>query len=67
MENNWLDNNVELLLLIVNWGVVAIQAFTIFVSGGGNWILFIIMLCAVAGQAISTVIHRRKMRKNSMN
>ncbi|MFQ7574605.1 MAG: hypothetical protein ACLRLD_04155 [Lachnospira sp.] len=34
MENNWLDNNVELLLLIVNWGVVAIQAFTIFVSGG---------------------------------
>lgn len=57
---------MELLLLIVNWVIVAIQAFTIFVSGG-NWILFIVMLCAVAGQAISTVIHRRKMRKDNKN
>lgn len=48
MENNWLDNNVELLLLIVNWVIVAIQAFTIFVSGGG--IGYFLSLCYVLWQ-----------------
>jgi hypothetical protein len=41
-----MKNNLELILLVGNWVVVAIQAFTIFLYGNSIG-LFIIMLLAL--------------------
>ena len=47
-----MKKNLELILLIFNWVVVAIQAFTIFLYGNSIG-LFIIMLLALIAQAFS--------------
>ena len=51
--------NLELILLIFNWVVVAIQAFTIF-SYGNSIGLFIIMLLALIVQVLGVYDNRNK-------
>ena len=41
-----MKTNLELILLVINWVIVAIQAFTIFLYGNSIG-LFIIMLLAL--------------------
>ena len=47
-----MKKNLELVLLIINWVIVAIQAFTIFLYGNSIG-LFIIMLLALIAQVFS--------------
>ena len=49
-----MKKNLELVLLIINWVIVAIQAFTIFLYGNSIG-LFIIMLLALIAQVFSAV------------
>ena len=51
--------NLELILLIFNWVVVAIQAFTIFLYGNSIG-LFIIMLLALIVQVLGVYDNRKK-------
>lgn len=46
-------------LLIINWVIVAIQAFTIFLYGNSIG-LFIIMLLALIAQVFSVYDNRKK-------
>lgn len=50
--------NLELVLLIINWVIVAIQAFTIFLYGNSIG-LFIIMLLALIAQVFSVYDNRK--------
>ena len=54
-----MKNNLELILLVGNWVVVAIQAFTIFLYGNSIG-LFIIMLLALIAQAFSVYDNKKK-------
>lgn len=54
-----MKNNLELILLVGNWVVVAIQAFTIFLYGNSMG-LFIIMLLALIAQVFSVYDNRKK-------
>ena len=54
-----MKTNLELILLIFNWGVVAIQAFTIFLYGNSIG-LFIIMLLALIVQVLGVYDNRKK-------
>ena len=54
-----MKNNLELILLIFNWVVVAIQAFTIFLYGNSIG-LFIIMLLALIVQVLGVYDNRKK-------
>ena len=54
-----MKNNLELILLVGNWGVVAIQAFTIFLYGNSIG-LFIIMLLALIVQVLGVYDNRKK-------
>lgn len=53
------EKNLELILLVGNWVVVAIQAFTIFLYGNSIG-LFIIMLLALIAQVFSVYDNRKK-------
>ncbi|MBD9038208.1 MAG: hypothetical protein EGR42_08680 [[Eubacterium] rectale] len=53
------EKNLELVLLIINWVIVAIQAFTIFLYGNSIG-LFIIMLLALIAQVFSVYDNRKK-------
>ena len=50
-----MKKNLELILLIINWVIVAIQAFTIFLYGNSIG-LFIIMLLALIAQVFSVYV-----------
>ena len=54
-----MKNNLELILLVGNWVVVAIQAFTIFLYGNSMG-LFIIMLLALIAQVSGVYDNRKK-------
>ena len=54
-----MKKNLELVLLIINWVIVAIQAFTIFLYGNSIG-LFIIMLLALIAQVFSVYDNRKK-------
>ena len=54
-----MKNNLELILLIINWVIVAIQAFTIFLYGN-SICLFIIMLLALIVQVLGVYDNRKK-------
>lgn len=54
-----MKNNLELILLVGNWVVVAIQAFTIFLYGNSIG-LFIIMLLALIVQVLGVYDNRKK-------
>lgn len=54
-----MKKNLELVLLIINWVIVAIQAFTIFLYGN-SIVLFIIMLLALIAQVFSVYDNRKK-------
>lgn len=54
-----MKKNLELILLIINWVIVAIQAFTIFLYGNSIR-LFIIMLLALIAQVFSVYDNRKK-------
>ena len=54
-----MKNNLELILLVCNWVVVAIQAFTIFLYGNSMG-LFIIMLLALIAQVFGVYDNRKK-------
>ena len=54
-----MKKNLELILLIINWVIVAIQAFTIFLYGNSIG-LFIIMLLALIAQAFSVYDNKKK-------
>ena len=53
-----MKKNLELILLIINWVIVAIQAFTIFLYGNSIG-LFIIMLLALIAQVFSVYDNRK--------
>lgn len=53
------EKNLELILLVGNWVVVAIQAFTIFLYGNSIG-LFIIMLLALIVQVLGVYDNRKK-------
>ena len=53
------EKNLELILLVCNWVVVAIQAFTIFLYGNSIG-LFIIMLLALIVQVLGVYDNRKK-------
>lgn len=55
-----MKKNLELILLIINWVIVAIQAFTIFLYGNSIG-LFIIMLLALIAQVFSVYDNRKKI------
>ena len=59
IRGNENEKNLELILLIINWVVVAIQAFTIFLYGNSIG-LFIIMLLALIAQVFSVYDNRKK-------
>ena len=59
MEKMKMKKNLELILLIINWVIVAIQAFTIFLYGNSIG-LFIIMLLALIAQVFSVYDNRKK-------
>ena len=52
-------NEESLILLVCNWVVVAIQAFTIFLYGNSIG-LFIIMLLALIVQVLGVYDNRKK-------
>ena len=54
-----MKTNLELILLIINWVIVAIQAFTIFLYGNSIG-LFIIMLLALIVQVFSVYDNKKK-------
>ena len=54
-----MKNNLELILLVGNQVVVAIQAFTIFLYGNSIG-LFIIMLLALIVQVLGVYDNRKK-------
>ena len=54
-----MKTNLELILLVINWVIVAIQAFTIFLYGNSIG-LFIIMLLALIVQVFSVYDNRKK-------
>ena len=54
-----MKNNLELILLVGNWVVVAIQAFTILLYGNSMG-LFIIMLLALIAQVFGVYDNRKK-------
>lgn len=54
-----MKKNLELILLIINWVIVAIQAFAIFLYGNSIG-LFIIMLLALIAQVFSVYDNRKK-------
>lgn len=54
-----MKTNLELILLVINWVIVAIQAFTIFLYGNSIG-LFIIMLLALIVQVLSVYDNRKK-------
>ena len=54
-----MKTNLELILLVINWVVVAIQAFTIFLYGNSIG-LFIIMLLALIVQVFSVYDNKKK-------
>ena len=54
-----MKKNLELILLIINWVIVAIQAFTIFLYGNSIG-LFIIMLLALIAQVFRVYDNRKK-------
>ena len=54
-----LKTNLELILLVINWVIVAIQAFTIFLYGISIG-LFIIMLLALIVQVFSVYDNKKK-------
>ncbi|GEM_PF-89181 len=54
-----MKNNLEFILLVGNWVVVAIQAFTIFLYGNSIG-LFIIMLLALIVQVLGVYDNRKK-------
>lgn len=54
-----IKKNLELILLVGNWVVVAIQSFTIFLYGNSIG-LFIIMLLALIAQVFSVYDNRKK-------
>ena len=58
-EKMKMKKNLELVLLIINWVIVAIQAFTIFLYGNSIG-LFIIMLLALIAQVFSVYDNRKK-------
>ena len=58
-EGNENEKNLELILLVGNWVVVAIQAFTIFLYGNSIG-LFIIMLLALIVQVLGVYDDRKK-------
>lgn len=53
-----MKTNLELILLVINWVIVAIQAFTIFLYGNSIG-LFIIMLLALIAQVFSVYDNRK--------
>ena len=59
-----MKNNLELILLVGNWVVVAIQAFTIFLYGNSMG-LFIIMLLALIAQVFSVYDNRKNRWENN--
>ena len=54
-----MKKNLELILLVGNWVVVVIQAFTIFLYGNSIG-LFIIMLLALIVQVLGVYDNRKK-------
>lgn len=54
-----MKTNLELILLVINWVIVAIQAFTIFLYGNSIG-LFIIMLLALIVQVLGVYDNRKK-------
>lgn len=54
-----MKTNLELILLVINWVIVAIQAFTIFLYGNSIG-LFIIMLLALIVQVFSVYDNNKK-------
>ena len=54
-----MKTNLELILLVGNWVVVAIHAFTIFLYGNSIG-LFIIMLLALIVQVLGVYDNRKK-------
>ena len=54
-----MKKNLELILLVGNWVVVAIHAFTIFLYGNSIG-LFIIMLLALIVQVLGVYDNRKK-------
>ena len=54
-----MKTNLELILLVINWVIVAIQAFTIFLYGNSIG-LFIIMLLALIVQVLSVYDNKKK-------
>ena len=54
-----MKKNLELVLLIINWVIVAIQACTIFLYGNSIG-LFIIMLLALIVQVFSVYDNKKK-------
>ena len=54
-----MKTNLELILLVINWVIVAIQAFTIFLYGNSIG-LFIIMLLALIVQVFSDYDNKKK-------
>ena len=59
-----MKKNLELILLIINWVIVAIQAFTIFLYGNSIG-LFIIMLLALIAQVFSVYDNRKNRWENN--
>ena len=53
-----MKTNLELILLVINWVIVAIQAFTIFLYGNSIG-LFIIMLLALIVQVFSVYDNKK--------
>ena len=54
-----MKTNLELILLVINWVIVAIQAFTIFLYVNSIG-LFIIMLLALIVQVFSVYDNKKK-------
>ena len=54
-----MKTNLELILRVINWVIVAIQAFTIFLYGNSIG-LFIIMLLALIVQVFSVYDNKKK-------
>lgn len=54
-----MKTNLELILLVINWVIVAIQAFTIFLYGNSIG-LFIIMLLALIVQVLGVYDNNKK-------
>ena len=54
-----MKTNLELILIVINWVIVAIQAFTIFLYGNSIG-LFIIMLLALIVQVFSVYDNKKK-------